>query len=116
KAEDDSPLQLGGGVVKVDDRARRALEAFEGTLDQLAAALRQDLNGDVFGYQAFFDQQADEVEVRLRRGRKPDLDLLEADIEEHVPEAPLALGIHGVDERLVAVAQVHAAPQRGTVD
>src|SRR5205807_925470 len=32
------------------------------------------------------------------------------------PEAPLALGIHGVDERLIAVAQVYAAPQRGTLD
>src|SRR5207253_11080951 len=40
----------------------------------------------------------------------------EADLEEDLPEAPLALGIHRVDERLIAVAKVDATPDRGAVD
>ena len=44
---------------------------------------------------------------------KPDLDLLEADVDQRLEQRQLALGVHGVDQRLVAVAQVDAGPARG---
>src|SRR3954465_2890970 len=114
--EDDAALKLRGRVVEVDDGAWRAPEALEGTLDELFAALRQHLDPDVRGDQVLFNELADEVEIGLRGSRKPDLDFLETDPEQHVPEPPLALGIHGIDERLIAVAQVDAAPEGRPLD
>ena len=81
-----------------------------GALDQLVAALGQHLDGDVVGDQVFLDQLAHEVEVGLARRREPDLDLLEAHRHEGLEHAPLALRVHRVDERLVAVAEVDRAP------
>ena len=43
---------------------------------------------------------------------KPDLDLLEADVDQGVEQRQLALRVHRVDEGLVAVAQVDAGPTR----
>ena len=58
------------------------------------------------------DEQPHEIEVGLRGRRKTDLDLLEAHPHQDFEEAPLAMDVHRVDERLVAVAQVDAAPCR----
>jgi len=56
---------------------------------------------------------ADEIEIGLRGGReKTDLDLLEAHLYQKVEHAPLALGAHRLDESLVAVTQIDAAPDR----
>ncbi len=114
--EDDAALQLRGRVVEVDDRARGATQALERAFDELAAALCKHLDGDVVRDQISLDEETDEVVVGLRRGWETDLYLLEADLEQDVPEAPLALWIHGVDERLIAVPKVDAAPQRRPVD
>ena len=100
----------------MDDRAFDACQALEGPLDQLIARLGEDLDGDVVGYQVLFHQEAYKVEVGLRGGREADLDLFEAHRDQQLEEAPLALGIHGVDQGLVAVAEVDAAPRRGAVD
>ena len=100
----------------MDDRPAGAPQALVGSLDQLATALREDLDRDVVGDQTLFDQLADEVVVRLRRRREPDLDLLEAHADEGLEHLQLAGRIHRVDERLVAVAQVHRAPDRGVLD
>ena len=43
---------------------------------------------------------------------KADLDLLDADLDQHLEEAQLALRAHRLDQRLVAVAQVGAHPDR----
>src|SRR5690606_13425349 len=59
---------------------------------------------------------AAEIEVGLRGRRKADLDLLEAHLHQGAEHAPLALGAHRLDQRLVAVAQVDGAPDRGTGD
>src|SRR5579875_2132869 len=50
--------------------------------------------------------------MKSKSVREPDLDLLEADLEEDVEERHLAVGVHRVDERLVAVTEVDAAPAR----
>ena len=116
QAEDDAPLQHGRRVVEVDDGPLRALEALVRPLDQLPAALRQDLDRDVVRDQVVLDELADEVEVRLRRGREADLDLLEAHRHQGLEHAQLAGRVHGVDEGLVAVAQVDRAPDRRLLD
>ena len=109
-------LQLGGRVVKVDDRTVGALEALEGAPDQLVARLGQYLDGNVRRYLLVFDEEAHEVEIGLRGGRKADFDLLEAHADEGVEHAHLALGTHGLDKRLVAVSEIDRAPGRRPAD
>jgi hypothetical protein len=111
--EDDAPLRRRGRVVEVHDRAPRSVERLERALDQLRTRLCQHRDRHVVGDQRLLDEQPHEVEVRLRRRREADLDLLEPELDEQVEEAPLARCVHRVDERLVSVAQVGRAPDRG---
>ncbi len=96
----------------MDDRLLGALQALEGPIDQRFARLGEDLNGDIIGNDILLDQAADEIEVGLRGGGKSDLDLLEAHLNQRVEHAPLARPVHGIDQSLVAVAQVDGAPDR----
>ena len=100
----------------MDDRLFGPLQALEGALDQLPAGLGQHHDRDVVGNQVFLDQLAEEVEVGLRSRREADLDLLEADAEQEVEEPLLAGAVHGIDQRLVAVAKVDGAPDRRLAD
>jgi hypothetical protein len=96
----------------MDDRAPAAAAGVEGALDLLRTALRQHLDGDVIRDHLLFDELAHEVEIGLRRRRESDLDLLEAHVAEQLEHARLAVGIHRLDERLIAVAQIDGAPDR----
>ena len=112
ETEDHAALQHRGRVVEVDDRAPRPGDRFEGAVDQLGSTLHEHLDRDVVGNQIVLDQLPDEVEVGLGCRREPDLDFLEAHRHERVEEPPLARRVHGVDQRLVAVAKIDRAPQR----
>src|SRR5690606_36058666 len=70
----------------------------------------------VLGDEVFLDEAAHEIELDLRGRGKADLDLLEADLHELLEHAQLALHVHGLDQRLVAVAQVRAQPDRCALD
>ena len=115
-AEHDFALQRRGRVVEVQDDLLGAFDRLEGALDQLRPALGQHLDRDAVGDAAVFDDRADEVEVGLRGGGKGDLDLLEPHAGQQVEHAVLAIDPHGLDQRLVAVAQIDGAPDRGLVD
>ena len=110
--EDHSSLQRRRGVVEVDDGLARPGDGLVGALDQLGPALNQHLDGHILGDAVLLDDLPDEVEVRLGGGRESDLDLLESHADQRLEEPQLAVGVHGIDEGLVAVAQIHAAPQR----
>src|SRR5690606_33353305 len=103
-------------VVDVHDRALDAVERVERALDQVLPGLRQHLHGHVGRNAPFVDQPPREIELDLRRGREADLDLLEADRDQAVEELELLLDGHRRDQRLVAVAQVDAAPVRRGLD
>ena len=115
-AEHHLALQLGGGVVEVHDDVLGALAGLERAADQVLAGLHQHLDGDIIRDHVLFDDLANEVEVGLRGGGEADLDFLVAHVDQQLEHAALALGAHGVDQGLVAVAQVHGAPLRGAVD
>jgi hypothetical protein len=115
-AEDDAALQGRGRIVKMDDDAPGAADRLEAALDKLGARLRQDLDGDVIRDELLLDELADEVELGLRRRRESDLDLLEAHLHQEVEHAALALGPHRLHQRLIAVAQIDAAPDRRALD
>ncbi len=110
EAEDHPALELGGRVVEVDDCPRGILQRLEGPLDQLFAALDQHLDGHVVGDDPLVDDLALEVVVGLRGGGEADLDLFEPDLGEGPEQAELALGVHRVDQGLIAVTQVDAGP------
>ena len=115
-AEHDAPLQRGGGVVQVHDGPRRAFDRLEGAPDQVVARLGEHLRVDIARDQVALDQRAGKVELHRRRRREPDLDLLEADVGQEAEHAQLLLQVHRVDQRLVAVAQIDAAPGRRLLD
>ena len=115
-AENDFALQGGRRVIEVDDDLLRALDRLECALDQLGAALGQDLDSDVVRNRAALDDRADEIEVGLRGGGKGDLDLLEPHAGQELEHAVLAFDAHRLDQRLIAVAEIDRAPDRRLVD
>jgi hypothetical protein len=94
----------------MNDCPRSAAQRLERPPDQLVTRLRQHLDRDVVWDQLLLDDLADEGEIGLRSGGEADLDLLEAEPQQEVPEAPLAVRAHRLDQRLVAVAEVDRAP------
>ena len=87
-------------------------ERFHRALDQILARLHQHLEPDVVRHALFLDQPAVEGEFRVRRRRKSDLDFLEADPHERLEQLQLLRNVHRHGQRLVAIAQIHAAPAR----
>ncbi|HUJ49773.1 MAG TPA: hypothetical protein VLW25_06225, partial [Bryobacteraceae bacterium] len=83
-----------------------------GALDQGIARLHQHLDGYVARDQVALDEVAAEVEVGLGSGGEADLDFLESQIHQLEEHARFARRIHGLDQGLIAVAQIDAAPDR----
>jgi len=110
--EDNATEARCGSVVVMDDGPLGALERLEGAGDQVLAGLGQHLDGDVIGNVLAFDQFADEVEIGLRGRGKAHLDFLDAHRDQGLEETHLLRRIHRLDQRLVAVAQVGAEPDR----
>ena len=110
EAEHHPALQLGRGVVEVHDGPGRTHQRLEGPLDQLLAALHEHLDGHVVRDESLVDDLTLEVEVGLGGGGEPHFDLLEADVDQGAEQLQLALGVHGIDQGLVAVPQVDAGP------
>ncbi len=111
EAKHDAALSGRGRVVEMYDGARHSAEALERAQDEIGARLREHLHRDVLGNEALLDQLPHEIEIGLRGGGEPDLDLLEADAHELLEQPPLARRVHRLDQRLVAVAQIDAAPR-----
>ena len=87
-----------------------SFHGLHGARNEVFARLGHDHDGHVIGDEVLVDEAAHKVEVRLRCGRKTDLDLLEADAHELVKELHLALAVHGLEQGLVAVAQIGGQP------
>ena len=116
ETEHDAALQGIRRVVEVDDGAACAPDAFVRALDQLGAALHQHLDGHILRDKILFDQHAHEVVIGLAGRGKTHLDFLESHLDEDIEHVALALDVHRVDQRLIAVAQVDRAPQRRLFD
>ena len=83
-----------------------------GALDQILARLHEHLEPHVVRRAVFLDEPAVEGELGVRRRREADLDFLEAALHERLEQLELLADVHRHGERLVAVAQIHAAPDR----
>ncbi|MNG99833.1 hypothetical protein D3C79_590120 [compost metagenome] len=110
--EDDAAERRAGGVVQVDDGLLSPAQRLEGAGDEVFTGLGEHLDGGVVRDVAVFDQHAHEVEIGLRGRRERGFDFLHANLHQGLPEAQFLLRIHRLDQRLVAITQVGAAPDR----
>ena len=110
--EDHATLQFGGGVVEVEDGVGSALQGFNRALDEFGARLAEHLDGRLLRHHAGVDDLANEIEIRLRCRREANFDFHEAHLQQQFVQPQLFVHVHGIDERLIAVAQIHAAPAR----
>ena len=96
-------------------RARRPATARVRSISSSRAWVRTEICTSS-GIRPLLDQAPDEVEVRLAGRREADLDLLVAHPDQQVEHGPLTGRAHGVDQGLVAVAEVGGQPPRGLGD
>ena len=110
--EHHAALQHGGRVVEVHDGLRCALDGLEGAGNQVLAGLHQNLNGHVIRNVAVLDEGAHKIKVSLRGGGEAHLNLLVAHLDQQLEHGQLAVSVHGINQRLVTVTQIHGAPAR----
>ena len=108
--ENDLSLQGRSGIIEMHDDILRALDRLKGLVDQVLACLHQNLDRHIVGDMVLLDQLTADLILGFRGARKADLDFLKAYIDQGVEEFELFFEIHRVDQRLVAVAQINAAP------
>ena len=92
------------------DGTAGALQRLHGPADEVLARLCQHFDGHVIRNMCALDQLAYKIKIGLRGRGESHLDLLETDLAQHAEHAHLTLGIHGLEQRLVAVAQIRAHP------
>ena len=114
-AEHDLTLQHGHGVIEVHDGTLGTLQALVSLANQVLASLRQHHDRNIVRNELTLDQHTDEIVIGFGSRREADLDLLEAQRHQQIPETQLALGIHRVDEGLVAVTKIDGTPTRCTL-
>ena len=115
-AENLLALSDGGGVIQVNYGVLAAVESLEGLFDDMFAALGEHLHGNVVRDKVLFDKRAAELILGLGSGGEAYLDLLESYLDQLLEEFQLLVKAHRDNERLVAVAQVDAAPLGSLLD
>ena len=94
------------------NRTAHTVERFHSTSNEMFSCLGEHLNSDILRDMSMLDEGTHEIIIGLGRGGKGDLNFLEADIHQHVEHAHFSLGIHGFEQRLIAIAQISAHPHR----
>ena len=97
----------------MDHCVGRTFYRFKGLADDMFSRLRQHLNGHIIGNHVAFDQGTDKIVLGIGRSRKTNLDLLETDLYQQLKEFQLIFQAHGIDQSLVTISQVNAAPDGG---
>jgi len=110
RVEDIFTLLRRGRVVEVENNAACAAQGLKRPEDEVFAALAEDLNRDIRRDQFLLDKAATEIEFDLGSGGKTNFDFLETDADEHLEILELLLYAHRLREGLVAVSEIHAAP------
>ena len=89
-----------------------SLYCLKGFLDNMFSGLSQHLDRHVVRDQVLFNQGTEEGIFRFGSGRKSYLNLLKSNLHQHFEELDLLFQVHRDHQRLVAVTQIHAAPDR----
>ncbi len=104
------PLLHGGGIVEMHHRMGRSLHRLKGLSDNMFPGLGQHLNGHILGDHIPLNQSPDKIVLRVGGCRKTHLYLLEANLHQELEKLQFILQGHGIHQGLIAVPQVHAAP------
>ena len=108
--EHDISLQCGRRVINMYNCLLAALNRFKSTCDQFFPALCQHLNIYVIRNHIMLNQVAQEIEFNLARCRETNFDFLKAQLYQILEHFNLFFYYHRIYQRLIAVAQVYAAP------
>src|SRR6266852_2654367 len=110
QSENDPPLEGRGRIIEVDNRLFCSTQRLKGARNELIAGLHQRLDGDIIGNVLLLDQQAYKVKFDLRGCREAHLDLFEPDLDQELEHLHFFPESHWDRKRLVAIAQIDAAP------
>ena len=110
--EDNTALQCRRRIIDMQDRVFGTLERIKGLVDEMLPRLCQHLNGDIIGDMVTFDKFSAEIEISIGSRRKADLDLSETHLHKHAEHRHFAGAVHGLNQGLIAVAQINTAPDR----
>ena len=114
--EDDVPLQGRGGIVNVEDDILAALDGLKSPVNLLLPALGEDLDINVIRNHVVVDQFAKEIIFNLAGSGETDLDLLEAELQKKAVHLHFFADDHGIDQSLITVSEVDAAPDGCLLD
>ena len=104
------PLKRGRRIINMDHGPVNPPERLKGTLHQMLPALGQHLNRHVIRNQLPLHKLPQKIKLNLRRRRKSDFNFLKAHFHKKVKHFHLLFHHHGLHKSLVAVTQIHAAP------
>ena len=99
-----------GGVVQVDDGLFAPRQRLEGAADDRFPRGGDDLDGHIVGDEVVLDEGAHKLVLGVRCGGEAHLNLPKAQPAQKLEKAALFLQVHRHHQRLVAVAQIDAAP------
>jgi hypothetical protein len=80
-------------------------------VDKVFPGLHEDLHGNVFRNAAVFDKPSHEGELCIGGGWEADFNFLKTSTHQRIKELQLLGDVHRYRERLVAIAQIDAAPE-----
>ncbi len=83
-----------------------------GALNQVFPGLSENLNGDILGNQVLINKGSHKVKIRLRGRGKAHLDFFVTHPHQQLKHDAFALRAHRINQRLVAIAQIHRTPAR----
>jgi hypothetical protein len=94
---------MNNGLLRADER-------FNSALNQIFTRLHEHLEPHVVRRAFFLDEPAVERELGIRCGRETNFDFLEAAFHKRLEQLKFLADVHRHGERLIAVAQIHTAP------
>ena len=97
----------------MEDDVLGTLNGLEGLFNQVLPSLNQHLDGHVVGDVTSLNQFPADFILRLTGGGEANLDLLHPNVHQRVKILQFFGQIHGVHQGLIAVPQIHGAPDGG---
>ncbi len=94
----------------MNDDPPGALQGLECSGYEMLPGLNERLHGDVVRNQVVVDEVPEKFKLCFTGRGKSDFNLLETDGNQQFEHFQLLLDIHGNGQRLIAVAQIDAAP------
>ena len=88
----------------------RPLHSLKGLLYDMLSCLGKYLHCHIIGNHVSLDKGSHKIILCLRCRRETNLDFLKAHFYQHTEEIKLFIKTHGLDKRLIAVTQIHGAP------